>query len=296
MKRHKLLLTGVFVCLLGIGLAMAWRPTLDWITHRIILPTLQAKLQAQVTFREIGFSLFPPRVIVSDVELKRPDGPLRYLGVKRISIQPGAGPIFIGKFTVKVLEIDRPSIQLVPAVGKNEASKPKEQKRLRLPTLRDLIRIQVDEIIVRDASLSVELPAEDLRIEVASGNATYRGRGSKERWSWKGDGMLTRGDRAFRLDAVTIVADRQGQSVSLEKFDVESGGLKAHVEGLAYPNAELKLEAGVDLNAVENALDDLGHSRKAARALRTDSSSGGRFGGNGTLFASEGRSNWRRRA
>ncbi len=257
MKRHAVIFALIFLGGLTATLAVLWRPALRWTAQRIVVPQLEAQLNADITLGDLSFSLFPPRVVVENLRMEIEKGPLRFVGAKRISVSPGAGPIFLGKIVIEHVEVNEPYLHIVPNVQGKYATDESYDLDSSLPSLQDLVRFEIHGFEVRDASLRVELPGEGLQIQIGSGNAQYTGRGQEERWAWEGDGILFHEGRSFRMDQVAIVAIRKGNRVWLEKFGIEGAGANVQLQGQAYPNPKLHLSAQASLNPLENALAEL---------------------------------------
>ncbi len=258
-KRQKLaFLLGAITIFVSIVFVYFGRPILEDVTKRFVVLELTRRFKAQVDFSNLELTLFPPRLLVEGIQIKKTEGPLHYIGVQRASIEPGIGPIFLGQISIKKVEIERPSLRIDLTDETPTQVSQKQPGRFRIPTATDLLKLKIDEISIHQASLALKLPGEDMRIHVGAGKASYEGRGEEEEWSWKGAGIIYRGERHLGLDKVSILAHRLRNDIRIDQFQIEGLGTTISLQGKAYPEADLFLQVRGTLEPIEKALSDLG--------------------------------------
>ncbi len=254
-KKRTAIVLFLFALLIGGGILWG-RPFLDVVLRDLLINQLSQRLQATVSIGTFSLSILPPRMEAEGIEIKRSSGPLRYIGVGRATIVPGAGPIFLGKIVIRQVEIERPQLRFDLTDATMPA--PSNEGKFHLPTLKDLLRVDIENVTVHSAKLSLKLPGQDIRVLVDTGQAGFKGGVGGELWSWNASGEIRRGSNTLRLDQVSILAEREGSRIRLKKFDAEGLGTSVHIEGDAYPQADLFMQVRGELEPVEAALRSLG--------------------------------------
>ncbi|MFH1263762.1 MAG: translocation/assembly module TamB domain-containing protein [Pseudomonadota bacterium] len=254
-RRIALFFGGMFA--VGLVILSAWLPIINGVARGLMIAELSRRLDAKVSVSRFDLSIFPPRVGFEGLEIRKEKGPLREISVGAVRIEPGMGPIFLGEVSIRRVEIEDPTLR-IDLTDETPTKRTASRGRFRIPTLNDLIRLEVEEIQIVGANLALRLPGENLRVEIGSGTASYAGGGRNERWSWQGTGRVFRGRKELRLDQVAIVADRSGQDVTIRKFEASGLGATLNLSGEAYPEADLLLQIRGQLEPIEHSLLNLG--------------------------------------
>ena len=175
MKRRKIALFLWALVVVFVAVVAFSKPIVEEALRRLLVGELGRRMNAQVSLGELRVSLFPPEVELGGIEIKKTQGPLRYIGVRQVTIRPGTAPVFFGHVTIKNVRIEEPSLRLdLSAAG---PLKPKPKTVFRIPSLRDLIRVTIDEANVVNARLVLTLPDGETRLLVNSGYAGFKGAG-----------------------------------------------------------------------------------------------------------------------
>ncbi|HLG20962.1 MAG TPA: translocation/assembly module TamB domain-containing protein [Bdellovibrionota bacterium] len=254
-KRKALRVVLILAVIFFTALALAWRPLLDIVLRETLVDQLSNRLKAEVKIGSIDVTFFPPAMVAEKITLERSSGPLRYISVSRASIQPGTGPIFLGKVVLKKIEIMDPVLRfdLTDESPRKEAPKGK----FRLPHWQDALRVEIGNLAVRNADLSLLLPG-DVSIHIRGGSSDLAAKQGVASWKWQGSGEIRRGAKSLKLDQVDIAARLSGETIELEQFSLTGIGASINLKGEAYPNASLLLQVRGELAPVESSLLELG--------------------------------------
>ncbi len=248
-----LLLVGVVV------LFLAWRPFLVQAARGFLVHALSQKLDAVVSVEVLDISFLPPHAVAENVVVRFRKGPLQQLGIRRLSIEPGFGPVFLGRIPVEKVEVEGPSLRIDLSQALVEETTPVESRwRDRLPTLRDLLRVDVQEIVVSGAELDVHLPGQGMHLNIANGSASFKVGAGQERWTWLGTAELRKGKKKVVVDGVKLIADRWASNVNIQRFYLEGLGARLSGRGKVYPKVDLQISMNGNAGSLREDLSELG--------------------------------------
>ncbi|MEZ4846619.1 MAG: AsmA family protein [Bdellovibrionota bacterium] len=258
MKKQVMALYGLIILtLIVIGLTI-WGPlTKNWV-KRTVAQQLTKYLEAPIDFTDIRFGFFPPSVEFQNIQMSKDNSPLQFVSAGKIRVSMALSPSISGRIRIKNVEIEQPTLKFNFADFKFDRGKEEkeEKKKFRLPTLRDLLKVQIDQIEISKTALSFEFPGKYF-FEMDSDTASYRRDKGTEYWSWNGQATARKGKGVQTLDNVVIMAKRKGQKIELEKLEIE--GIQNHVllTGQAYPDANMDLQVSGETDDLMRMLRDM---------------------------------------
>jgi hypothetical protein len=256
LKRQKIAILLLILLAFSLVVFLVWKPFLNGVVKRIFIAEVSRRLNAKMSLSELNVTLFPPKVELDGLELHIDQGPLKYVRVQSARVVPKMGLTALGRVAISRVEVTGPVLRF--EVSKEAVPKKKKKGLLKIPALRDLIKVDIDQVKVEGAALTVIVPSENARFSIGSGNMNFKSESDVEIWEWTGDGTLRIGEKILALDRVQISAERTGQDVKLKQFSIHSSEIEATIRGKAYPEADLKYGARGPLNVLRSRLQAMG--------------------------------------
>ncbi|MCB0308429.1 MAG: translocation/assembly module TamB domain-containing protein [Bdellovibrionales bacterium] len=252
----RVVVSGLILALAAGLLLFYWDTLVNTMARRFVLTEVSRRLGGKTSVETISVHLFPPLVEIIDLSVDIDKGPLKQFSVKKISIEPGVGPIFTGKIYVKNVVVEDPFFR-IDLTQSAVPAKQKKTKKFKIPSASDLIELKVDGLEVKGARLALELPGSDLQVQISRGHASYQSGGSNEEWTWKGFGEVYRGKRKIAFDDVSVVVERQADHIHIKHFHIMGLGVDGTMKGDLFPKLDLQMDMFSDIPDTLKALDDL---------------------------------------
>lgn len=254
--------------LIGIGIllfsVLIWGPAFSrvWIKN-IVSNQINKYLGSPVAFHDIRFYLFPPAVELDQIQYEKDSGPLQYVSAERLRLTIGLSPSLSGKIRIKKVDLIQPKLKLnFSEIQFNKTKSKKESgSKFRLPTLKDLLRVQIDEIAISKTGLEIELPGK-YTLKISSDAAGFYRTKGVEFWTWNGEGYLIKGTNVKKVEHVVILAKRQGQKVEIVNFQISGVKNTIQASGQAYPEANLTIQSRGESKDLFQALKDMDFTKK----------------------------------
>lgn len=232
-----------------------WTPFAKVWIKKTVAAQMAKYLEAPITFTDIQLGFFPPSVEFQNIQMIKQSSPLQYVSAGRIRVSMALSPSISGRIRIKKVEIEQPTLKFNFANFKFDRSEKKEEgdEKFRLPTLRDVLKVQIDQIEISKTALSFEFPGQYF-VEMDSETAGYRREKRTEFWTWKGQAVARKGQARQMLDNVEIIAKREGQKVEIEKLEI--AGVENHIllTGQAFPVAKMMLNISGETDDLMNVL------------------------------------------
>jgi hypothetical protein len=208
----------MIILALVVSTMIIWAPFAKTWIRQTIAAQMAKYLEAPVTFSNIDVGFFPPSVEIQNFQMTKKSSPLQYVSAGRVRVSMALSPSISGRIRIKNIEIEEPTLKFNFANFKfDRGEEKKEKEKFRLPTLRDILKVQVDQIQISKTALSFEFPGKYF-VEMDSDTASYRREKRVEYWSWNGKATARKGDAVQMLDNVLIMAKRSGQKSKLKKW------------------------------------------------------------------------------
>lgn len=256
MRKQKLALYGLIVATLMTIALVIWAPiTKRWVKVQVA-SQLAKYLETPIEFSDIHVGFFPPSLEFTEIKFKKDDSPLESLYAGRIKATLALSPSLSGRIRIKNIEIEEPILQFNFSKFKFDNTKKTKKKKFRLPTLKDLLKVQIDQIQISKTALSFEFPGNYF-LDVDSDTAGYRRDRKSEYWSWNGTGVARKGKREQRIETVKIEAKRTGQNIEIEHFEIKGVDNMVVFHGQAYPEANLVMAVSGETDDLIQVLNDM---------------------------------------
>jgi hypothetical protein len=228
----------VLVTLATIAL-MIWGPVTESKVKQMITDQISKALETPVSFTSIGLDIFPPAVEFRDFQFQKDNSPLQSVYAEKIKLTVGLSPSLTGKVRIKNVAIEKPKLKFKFSDMKFE-KKQKSKSKFRLPTLRDLVKIQIDQIQVAETALQFEFPGKYF-VEIDSGTAGFRRTRGVEYWTWTGTALARKGQSTKKIEKVEILVERKKQEINIQHFFISGEQNAIAMKGKAYPEADLQI-------------------------------------------------------
>jgi hypothetical protein len=257
LRKQVLALYGLIILTLIVIAVAIWAPrSKTWVIH-VVSEQLTKYLEAPVTFSDIHFGFFPPSVEFENIEFKKEDSPLEYVSSGKIKLTLGLAPSVSGKIRIKNVDIIQPTLKFNFSKFKFEQKEKKEKKKkFRLPTLKDILKVQIDQIQISKTALSFEFPGKYF-LEIDSETAGYRREKKSEIWTWKGSGLVKKNGNTQVIEKVDIEARRTGQTIEIQQLVINGTKNSLGIRGEAYPKANLIVKINGETDDLMETLKDM---------------------------------------
>lgn len=256
MRKQVWALYGLVLMTLIVIAFTIWAPiTKGWV-KQVIAEQLSTYLETPVKFTDVHFGFLPPSIEFQEIEFHKQNNPLEHVYAGRIKLTLGLSPSISGRVRIKNIEIDQPILKFNFSNIKFDNKEKKEKKKFRLPTLRDLLKVQIDQIQISKTALSMEFPGKYF-VEMDSETAGYRRDKKNEFWSWKGEAVARKGKSAKKIERMEITAKRSGQKIDIQHMMIKGEQNLIMVEGQAYPEANLEVKIAGYTSDLLEVLDDM---------------------------------------
>jgi len=255
-KQVKALYALILMTLIVIAVAI-WGPRSKAWLKSAIAAQLTQMLEAPLTFSDMHIGFFPPSVEFENIEFRKENSPLEYISAGRIKTTLGLSPSVSGRIRLKKILIEQPTLKFNFSKFKfDQGTKKKEKKTFRLPTLKDIVKVQIDQIEITKTALSFEFPNEYI-LEVDSETAGYHREKKDEIWTWMGSGLIRRAGKAQMIDKVNIIARRSGDTIEIQEMTIDGVQNSLTARGEAYPKANMVVKLRGETNDLMRAIFDM---------------------------------------
>lgn len=256
MRKQVLALYGLIVATLIAIALVIWAPiTKQWV-KRVVAEQMTKYMESPVTFSDIQIGFLPPSVEFDNIEFKKENSPLEFVSANKIKLTLGLSPSLSGRLRIKNVDIVEPTLKFNFSNFKFEEDKKAKKKKFRLPTLKDILKVQIDQIQISKTALSFEFPGKYF-LDVDSETAGYRRDKKSEYWTWNGSGVARKGKKRQQINKVDIAAKRTGQSIEIEHFEINGVDNKVELHGQAYPEANLVAAVSGETDDLMQVLNDM---------------------------------------